>query len=158
MARKPKAETPQVEPKPHGNAFVWTPEIEDEILGRIMRGDSIATICGDDRDDFTPGETTFYKRLASDADFAKRYAQAREAQAHREFDEIVSIADKARPDDVAVARLRIDARKWRAAKLMPKVYGDKQAVELTGKDGGPMEVKTLADFYADLTKPQPGSS
>lgn len=112
----------------HGNAFRWTPEIEAEIFDRIARGHALVQICGDNRDDFMPTDSTFYKRLSSDAEFADRYARAREAQAHREADEIKAIADEATPENAQVARLQIDARKWRASKLAPKVYGDKVAI------------------------------
>lgn len=128
MARRKSAGAQPAERKgssTHGNAFPWSSEIEDEILHRLMRGESIATICGPGRDDFLPGEVTFYKHLTEDEGFAKKYTRAREVQAHREFDEIRQIAQDATPEDVAVARLQIDARKWRAGKLAPKVYGDK---------------------------------
>lgn len=130
MARATKSNKP-----PHRPQFAWTPEIEEEILTQIMRGESIATICGNDRDDFIPSEVTFYKHLASDDDFAKRYTRAREVQGHREFDEILQIAAEAKPDTVGVAKLQIDARKWRAGKLAPKVYGDKQPPR-TNRSGG----------------------
>ena len=105
--------------------FAWTPEIEGEIFSRLGRGESLLEICSAERDDWLPSETTFYKRLSSDSEFAENYARARFAQAHRENDEIRKIADAATPETVQVARLRIDARKWRASKMAPKVYGDK---------------------------------
>ncbi|MDF3607544.1 hypothetical protein PE067_16170 [Paracoccus sp. DMF-8] len=122
--------------KPTGRPpFAWTREIEDEILTRIMRGESVATICATTRDDWLPSEVTFYKHLSSDDGFAQRYARAREAQAHREFDEIRQIAENAQPETVAVAKLQIDARKWRAGKLAPKVYGDKLDMNVSNPDG-----------------------
>ena len=39
-------------------------------------------------------------------------------------------------------RLRIDARKWMLARALPKVYGDRLAAELTGKDGAPLQPVT----------------
>lgn len=115
--------------------FAWTPEIEEEILGRMMVGESVADILGDGRDDWLPSERTFYKRLSDDAAFAQKYARAREAQGHFEADEIRAIADAATPEDVQVARLRVEARKWRASKLAPKVYGDKLEVSGAGEGG-----------------------
>ena len=100
--------------------FAWTPELEAEILTRIMGGQVIAEICGPDRDSFIPSETTFYKHLSQSDAFAEDYARAKEVQAHREFDEIRKIADEATPESVHVDRLRIDARKWRAGKMAPK--------------------------------------
>lgn len=113
--------------------FPWTPEIEQEIFDRMMAGEAVSVICGTDRDSFLPSEKTFYKRLTKDEAFAQAYARAREAQAHREADEIREIADLATPEDVQVARLRVDARKWRAAHLAPKKYGDKLDVTSGGK-------------------------
>lgn len=111
-------------PKP----FPWTEDVETEIFTRMESGEGIREICGTDRDEWLPSQFTFYKRLDNDEAFAKRYMRAREVQAHLETDEIKNIADNATPEDVHVARLRIDARKWRAAKLAPKVYGEKLAI------------------------------
>ena len=55
----------------------------------------------------------------------QQYARAKEKAADKLADEIVEIADNATPQDAHVARLRVDARKWVAAKLLPKKYGDR---------------------------------
>ena len=115
--------------------FAWTPEIEAEILDRIAGGESIVDICGPGKDDWLPSDRTLYSRISNDPEFFQRYARAREAQGHREADEIKAIADAATVEDVHVARLKIDARKWRASKMAPKSYGDKQIIEGSGKDG-----------------------
>lgn len=122
-------------------AFKWTDDISTEILTRIASGETVMEICGPHRDSFLPSETTFYKRLAEDAEYAAEYARAREAQAHHEADEIRKIADTATPEDYNVARLRIDARKWRASKMAPKVYGDK----LDLNHGGAVQVTLEKD-------------
>lgn len=125
--------------------YVWTPEMEVEIFSRLMQGETIMEICGVDRDDFIPSETTFYKRLLNDAAFAKDYTRAREVQAHHENDEIRQIADQATPEDVQVARLRIDARKWRASKMAPKVYGEKIDHTLANPDGSNIVFQTIIE-------------
>jgi hypothetical protein len=64
--------------------------------------------------------------------FREQYARAREEQAECLADEIVGIADGDNEDaDPQRDKLRVDARKWVAAKLKPKKYGDKQ---LLGSD------------------------
>lgn len=125
--------------------FAWNADIEQEVLDRIASGESVVQFLGVDRDSFLPSETTLYKRVQEDEEFAGRYARAREAQAHHEADEIRQIADLATPENVNVARLQIDARKWRASKLAPKHYGDK----LDLNHGGGMVV-TIAGPDADL--------
>src|SRR5262245_43560238 len=49
---------------------------------------------------------------------------AREAQADKFFKECIEIADTATQENCNVARLRVDTRKWAAARLAPKKYGD----------------------------------
>ena len=115
--------------------YKWTPEIEGEIFARMIGGEGIVKILGAGKDDFLPTERTFYRRIAEDQAFCQRYARARESQAHREAEEIREIADEATPETVQVARLRVDARKWRASKLAPKVYGDKLEVNGAGANG-----------------------
>lgn len=39
-------------------------------------------------------------------------------------------------------KLEIDTLKWMLAKLMPKKYGERKAVELTGANGGPVTMVT----------------
>jgi len=85
--------------------------------------------------------------VESDATFAEQYAQARVQGYHLLADEIVSISDeqdvqahyngeevKLDLSATAVARnrLRVDTRKWMLSKMLPKVYGDKLGVELSG--------------------------
>jgi len=74
--------------------------------------------------------TTFAEN--KDEDFLERYARAREAQADKLFKESLEIADKATPENVSVARLQVDVRKWHAGKLAPKKYGDHISHDIKG--------------------------
>lgn len=53
-------------------------------------------------------------------------------------------------DAAAIARnrLRVDARKWVAAKLKPRIYADKTTTEHTGANGGPIEHSIGVRFVA----------
>jgi hypothetical protein len=81
--------------------------------------------------------------LGNNKDFREQYARARDAQADTLADEIIDIADDGSNDwmerelesgktievvnaeHISRSKLRVDARKWVAAKLKPKKYGDK---------------------------------
>lgn len=77
--------------------------------------------------------STFYKLRKIHAELEDAFIAAREFRGETDGDEVVSIADD--PDiDPQRARNMIDARKWRASKHYPKVYGDKQTLEI---DTGP---------------------
>ena len=94
-------------------------------------------------------------------EFVRQYARAREAQAEVRADEIVDIADDVlsdftkdkdgkvtvNHDHIQRSRLRVDARKWIAAKLLPKRYGDK--MQHTGDGGGPIRVRPDLSKFTD---------
>ncbi len=65
--------------------------------------------------------------LRSDPDLSSQYARAKESLAEHYAEEIIDISDSATVRDAHVARLKVDSRKWVAAKLMPKKYGDRPA-------------------------------
>lgn len=133
-------------------AVTFSNEIFDRICERIANGESLRSIC---EDDDMPTRSSFLRWLADEknADLRDRYARAREAQADRIFDEILEIADDARNDwmetengpvlnqeHVQRSRLRIDARKWMAGKLRPKVYGDKVDLTHANPDGSALQI------------------
>lgn len=89
-------------------------------------------------EEWAPDYKTVMSWLQKEDGFLPKYERARESQADFLADEIVSIADGADGESaeaVAKARLRVDARKWVAAKLKPKKYGDKLDVEHGGTIG-----------------------
>lgn len=104
-----------------------------------------------------PAASTIFKWLASNEEFAEQYARAKEAQADAMADEIVDIADGDNGADPQRDRLRVDARKWVAAKLKPKKYGDKLDVTSGGEKLAPemddiAKATRLAAIFADIEK------
>ena len=91
-----------------------------------------------------PGRTTVLRWLADNEVFRGQYAYACEVRQDDIFDELFDISDNS-GEDVNRDRLRIDTRKWVLARMAPKKYGDKAAVELTGKDEGPLEFRDVTD-------------
>jgi hypothetical protein len=143
------------------SAIQWTPEesaLQDAICDAIStqpRG--MGAILEELGNPINP--STFYRWLQQDDDLCKRYARARADQAQVMADEITQIADTTqegvittekadgsveikRSDMLEHRKLRIESRKWLAAKLLPKVYGDRVQQEHTGPDGGPLQFVT----------------
>jgi hypothetical protein len=108
---------------------------KDRICEQIAEGRSLRAICTDEG---MPNKATVFRALGEDEEFRDQYTRARETQADTLFEEVLEIADG--PTQADDRRVRIDARKWMAGKLRPKVYGDKVQTELTGADGGPVQV------------------
>lgn len=97
-----------------------SPALLAEICERIAKGESLRSICAGEG---MPAASTVCLWTTEDEAFGEQYARAQEARAQHYAEEIVAIADEEKaPDD---RRVRIDARKWVASKLLPKRYGDK---------------------------------
>ena len=109
-----------------GRPSDYSAEIADLICERLSEGESLRAIC---LDGGMPNKATVFRWLATHQEFRDQYACAREAMADVLADEIVYIADgKHGGEDVSRDKLSVDARKWAASKLKPKVYGDKTLI------------------------------
>lgn len=97
----------------------YDPEVAELICRLIAEGEGITHVCAREG---MPSPGTVYRWLEANEEFRQAYARARDQQADRFADEIVRIADE--EEDPNRAKVRIDARKWAAAKLAPKKYGD----------------------------------
>lgn len=166
MATKPAKKAP-VAKKATGRPSSYTKKVADIICERLADGESLRSICAGDK---MPRKTTVFRWLKANAAFRDQYARARELQADGYVDEIIEIADEEciyvrkldgkavdadDPDDSMVEavfdktavmrnKLRIDARKWVASKLRPKVYGDR--IQPDDKDDdAPTPVKVVVE-------------
>lgn len=98
--------------------------------------------------------------VAADEVFREQYARAREVLLEHWAEEILEISDDSSQDVVTVpdgestvervdhehiarSKLRVDSRKWLLSKLAAKKYGDKISTELTGPNGGPIQVQPV---------------
>jgi hypothetical protein len=109
-----------------GRPSKYSDALVEHILDQLMQGRSLFRIC---EDKGMPHRVTVIRWLADHADFATRYARARETQADYMDDLILETANNSTPETANADRVKILAYQWRAAKLQPKKYGDKQQVE-----------------------------
>ena len=148
MAEKKKP-TKKVEPKPKakmGRPTKYTEELAKKICRAIATcTDGLEDICRDNPD--FPVKSTIYEWRYDHPQFSEWYAIARAQQVDLLAEEMDAIAKDGTNDwmerqgnnegwqlngeAVARSRLRIDTIKWKACKLIPKVYGDKQITEQT---------------------------
>jgi len=155
MAKKPKdlsSDTvadvtgePQTKKEPtKGRPSLYTDELAHEICVRLGSGESLRKICLDER---IPSIATVMSWLTKKPDFLEQYTRAREIQAETQFDELIDIVDqppelshitdkngelvevKFDSSYVAWMKLRVDTRKWTAARMAPKKYGEQKTPE-----------------------------
>ncbi len=132
---------------PIGRPTDYTPEIAADICSWIARGKSLQKFC---EQDGTPDQTSVYRWLSKFPEFLQMYTRAREDQADTHADGLVDLSDTATPETVHVVKLQTETRKWIAAKLKPRKYGDRTTTELTGADGGPIKTEGTGNFDALL--------
>ena len=118
----------------------YSDELAETICALLMEGQSLVHICSLDN---MPSRQTVARWLAAKPEFQQRYTQAREVQAEFMADELLELADDAtedltgegQPNRIAVQRskLKIDTRKWVASKLLPRKYGDRIDMKVTGE-------------------------
>ena len=127
-----------------GRPSKYTPEIAEEICERLAKGESLRSICMDER---FPSDVAVRQWHLEDVNgFSAQYAKARDAGLEAMAEQLTDIADNGAndwmerndPDNpgyalngehIARSRLRVDTRKWYLSKLAPKRYGDKLSVD-----------------------------
>lgn len=140
-----------------GMTTTYTPQKADEICARIAEGEPLRQIC---RDEHMPGWVTVYRWMEADEGFAKRIAQARKLGFDAIAEEALEIANTPvegveteddgvrqrvkRGDMLGHRKLQVETRLKLLAKWSPAKYGDRASLELTGAEGGPVQV-TEAD-------------
>jgi len=99
-------------------SFEYSDEIATTICSRLIKGESLRSICADAG---MPAKATVCRWLARNAEFRHQYADAREMQMDRFADAMLGIVDHC--SDLRLARRRIGALKLVAARLAPRKYG-----------------------------------
>lgn len=127
-----------------GRPSGFTQALADEICSQLAEGKSMRTVCLAEE---MPDKATVFRWLRTYPAFCDQYTRAKEESADALVEEMLDIADDAgndwmernangnegwtvNGDHIQRSRLRVETRKWIAAKLKAKRYGEK--VEHTG--------------------------
>src|SRR3984893_19266471 len=125
-------------PNPVGRPpYPYTEELGQEISDRLMVGESMRHIA---LDKLMPSRITMLKWMRDNEDFRAKCASSRMIQAESANDVLSDIVDQVLEGTMAVdaARVAASVLPWKAAKLWPKKWGEKQVVENVGPGGGPV--------------------
>lgn len=139
-----------------GRNTVYTEELGHKICKLIMTTDmGLKKVC--DTVQGMPAYSTVCNwLLQGDHHFLGIYARAKEQQSDLLVEQIKEIADTVEPrrDEIEKAKLRLDARKFIAAKLKPKKYGDKPELFLDTKpsDVSTTTAETIADKITRISE------
>lgn len=127
-----------------GRPTDFSDQIAEEIVRRIATGEPLAKICRDEG----IGRTTVYAWREAHPEFSERFARARLIGFDAIAEDALEIADAQRGDPQR-DKLRVWTRFQLLAKWDPKRYGEKVATELTGPNGGPLQVQEVRRTVVD---------
>lgn len=113
-----------------GRPSTYTPAIAAEICRRLADGESLRKIV---RDKDMPDRATVRRWLLQHTDFRSQYVVARDDMVDALAEEAMELSEKANSDNAVARRLFVDTIKWYTGKVAPKKYGDRVAMEVTGK-------------------------
>ena len=101
----------------------------------MIDGESLRHICQDPEMPSVSQALLWVTKAQDDPIYhywADRYARARQCQMERLADDMIALADTADGKNAHAIRVMVDTRKWLMSKLMPKTYGDKVDLGITG--------------------------
>ena len=117
-----------------GRPETYSPAIGAKICHALAEGMTMTKIC---KLPGAPKQSTVRQWIWQNLDsaFTAAYARAREIAAHEAFDSLQDLeedvlAGRRHANDV---RCVMDCRRWRLAKLLPAIYGDRSQVILGGE-------------------------
>jgi len=135
-------------------------DVQVAICERIMLGESVVAIC---KDEDMPCRRTVMGWIAKDTNFRDAYLAAKTMLAEAFGEEIVAIADDSSRDwvegengkvldheHVQRSKLRVDARKWVAARLAPKRWGDASMIRVGELDQHAKRPRSKEEIFARL--------
>lgn len=128
-----------------GRPSIYTDELVSQFLEYVESGLSVKQAC---KKENMPTESTIYEwRNDVTKDFSDKYTHAVEKRTQFLAEDMVNISDElsdtSTKEEVAVARLRIDARDKYLARMMPKKI--EQKTELSGS----VNLSNLSDEELD---------
>ncbi|QDH50363.1 terminase small subunit [Caulobacter phage KcrB] len=125
-------------------ALLANEDAHHDILERMIDGEDIVKWS---RQDGNPTFADIMWLCDNDPEFGRLYERALFYQAHRLSQEAVHIADGT-AGDLRDRSLRVDVRLKLLDKLAPDRFGSKTRTEITGKNGGAVEVNGTATSAA----------
>jgi len=144
-----RKKTKRAQPRrPVGRPSLYSLALAREICERVSDGEILGRICNRPG---MPSRVAIYKWLhdGKHQEFVEMYGRARLNQANSYAEDLVRIADESTSGtatEVQAARLRFDARRWAAARIHPKAWGDHVSHEVTGAGGRAVEIDVRASL------------
>lgn len=126
---------------PAGRPTDYTQELADEFARRVASGRSVLSVCGDLD---MPSDTTVYRWRQEKPEFRDKLAYAREDRLEAYADQMHALGSRV-IEEVDLDPQRVNAA-VNAIDKAARLQAPKQRIEMTGKDGGAIEVEDKSAY------------
>lgn len=123
-------------------AIDWTEILEDTIAKLLVNG-PLRKVCSENPD--LPCRNSITSHMVESESFWAKCARARRARAIQRLEDSQAELDDADAKEVTqpgvkLLELRLGDARWHAERILSKDYGSKTQTEVTGKDGGVIQI------------------
>ena len=128
--KPPKAKACSMGLKKMGRPESFDPDLAAEIIKTIETSSKgLKKLCSEN--EHWPAPSTIYGWIYDYKDFSDLYWKAKVNQAHIYVDDLENIIDRVEENPALVGwgKLTLQHRHWYAARLVPRLYGDKQKLD-----------------------------
>lgn len=122
-----RAEELAAQPRLKRRPLLYSRKLGEAICERLAEGRSLSSIVGDPDMPSYRSVMNWAQRIP---EFGDMYAQARQIQADYLFDEARDVAQAATARSVWVSRLQFDVIRWQTARMAPRKYCERLAVDI----------------------------
>jgi hypothetical protein len=126
---------------PAGRPTDYTDDLTNEFCRRVAGGRSVLSVCGDTD---MPSDTTVYRWRQEKPEFRDKLAQARDERLEAYADRMMALGTR------VIEEAEFDPQRCNAAvnaiDKAARLQAPKQRIEMTGRDGGPIEMKDTSGF------------
>lgn len=133
--------------KKNGRPSIFSDEIANEIRNRLIEGESMRDICADAH---MPCRATVSNWMEADEAFSAKCARARMWQADYMDDLVLDTAKQCTSETANADRVKIGAYQWRAERLNQGRYGNKIQQQITGLNGGAIEISAKTKLISEI--------
>lgn len=138
---------------PRKKPIHFSQKLFDEMMEELMLGYPLSQICSGDK---RPTLRSFYRWLYKNPALLSPYRHARDISADSLEGNILTLINTTTTTNVSLCKLRFEMLRWIMARRAPKRYGEKQTIEHTGHEGGPLtEIRRIIIDPSTKTSPSP---
>jgi len=119
--------------------YIYSEELTNSIYDLVVEGKDMVQACNE----LGLNRGTVYRWKDQYPEFDSLCARAREAMMEKRISDLrTSINEyETKKTDPTYLKIKLSFEQWNAERIAPRLYGQKNRTEITGRDGNPIQVQ-----------------